>query len=419
MAVFLEIVRAAVAQKGMQAMAVVEHHDVVDDVAPGLFPCLVTAPMHPLRFQRSKKALHHRIIPAVALPAHAALDTVSLEQQPEGPAGILDTPVRVVDQLPMLRPTAPQRHAQGVTDQLTRQPMPQRPAHHLARIQVDHHRQVQPAFPGPDIADIRRPDPVRGRDCKIARQPVWKHRVTMAAIRRDPIASTITHPLTGFPHQASRLIPAHRITQRPQPLRHAPGTVGVVRGFCQTPDTGQHLGTLRVRRSPLSPQIVVESTATDAQQPAKQLHRIGLPLLGNEPISQFDSFAKKAVAFFRISRSSFSCRFSDRSRRSSSCSGVSWPLPRNAWASSAWYSLIQRPSMVALMPRFRAASACLYPFSVTSRTASSLNSFVYCFLVVISHLGFRYYPLTKVSVGIRPPHLLAYRCHTRQVVLNT
>lgn len=113
MAVFLEIVRAAVAQKGMQAVAVVEHHDVVDDVAPGLFPCLVTAPMHPLRFQRSKKALHHRIIPAVALPAHAALDTVSLEQQPEGPAGILDTPVRVVDQLPMLRPRGSRSSAKG------------------------------------------------------------------------------------------------------------------------------------------------------------------------------------------------------------------------------------------------------------------------------------------------------------------
>jgi hypothetical protein len=50
----------------------------------------------------------------------------------------------------------------------------------------------------------------------------------------------------------------------------------------------------------------------------------------------------------------------------------------------------------------------LQPCSVTSRMASSLNSFEYRFRVVISHLSFKDYPLTEVSVEIRPRHLPLY-----------
>jgi len=71
----------------------------------------------------------------------------------------------------------------------------------------------------------------------------------------------------------------------------------------------------------------------------------GLPLLGNETKSHFDSLAKKAFAFFRISRSIRSCRFSAFKRRNSICSGVSLPLPWKAPSDSA-ASIFQRPSIL-------------------------------------------------------------------------
>ena len=45
-------------------MTVVEHHNVMNDVLPGLLSRLVIPPVHPFRFHRSKKAFPHRIVPA-------------------------------------------------------------------------------------------------------------------------------------------------------------------------------------------------------------------------------------------------------------------------------------------------------------------------------------------------------------------
>jgi len=49
-------------------------------------------------------------------------------------------------------------------------------------------------------------------------------------------------------------------------------------------------------------------------------------------------------------------------------------------------SRFQRPSMVALIPRFRAASVIGYPCSIINLTADSRNSCVYFFLFAIEHL---------------------------------
>ena len=68
--------------------------------------------------------------------------------------------------------------------------------------------------------------------------------------------------------------------------------------------------------------------------------------------------------------------FSRRSRRSSSVSGWPCPLPGNAcpglWANFC----LHRPNIVSLMPKSRATCATLPRPSGSSRTASTLNSFV-------------------------------------------
>ena len=65
--------------------------------------------------------------------------------------------------------------------------------------------------------------------------------------------------------------------------------------------------------------------------------------------------------FFRISFSILRRRFSSFSRRISACSGVSFPLPRNACPSSDWNSLIQRCNTLLLISRLFAASVTVYP----------------------------------------------------------
>jgi hypothetical protein len=72
--------------------------------------------------------------------------------------------------------------------------------------------------------------------------------------------------------------------------------------------------------------------------------------------------ANQAVAFARMSRSSFSCRFSRRSRASSSRSAlVSTSLPRSGLplSAAAWANQVEM--LCALQPNSRASSAGLRP----------------------------------------------------------
>ena len=63
-------------------------------------------------------------------------------------------------------------------------------------------------------------------------------------------------------------------------------------------------------------------TATHLQHGTEQPYWIRLPLRVNEGISHVLCLAKKAVAFFKMSRSIRNRRLSSRNWRSSACSGV-------------------------------------------------------------------------------------------------
>jgi len=50
---------------------VVEHFNVIEDIRPGQIPGFIYAFSDPFFFQRTEERFGHRIIPAVATPAHA------------------------------------------------------------------------------------------------------------------------------------------------------------------------------------------------------------------------------------------------------------------------------------------------------------------------------------------------------------
>src|SRR4051794_29695679 len=80
------------------------------------------------------------------------------------------------------------------------------------------------------------------------------------------------------------------------------------------------------------PPPVVVAARGDAQDPAHQPDRPSLAVAFDEVVPHDDSLAKKAVAFFRMSRSIVSRLFSARSRRNSSSIAGGLPLPGKAWS---------------------------------------------------------------------------------------
>jgi hypothetical protein len=83
--------------------------------------------------------------------------------------------IAVMDQ-PGRGPALLQGHADRVEDELTAQMIGHGPSHDPARAGIDDHGQVKEALPGPQIGDIRDPQPVRHRCAELAVDPVRSDR---------------------------------------------------------------------------------------------------------------------------------------------------------------------------------------------------------------------------------------------------
>src|SRR4051795_13744658 len=97
------------------------------------------------------------------------------------------------------------------------------------------------------------------------------------------------------------------------------------------------------------------------------------PIDEREP-HRLPSRTKKAVAFFRMSRSCRRISFSRRSRFSSAVTSLA--TPDGSTACRSRLRPIQRTSVDRPIPRSPAISRCVRPLVYTRRTASSSNSFV-------------------------------------------
>ena len=65
-----------------------------------------------------------------------------------------------MDEHPVLRFPAPHSHEQCLQDNVRRLAALHRPADDTTGVEVDHDSQIGKAFKGPDVGDIRHPDPV-------------------------------------------------------------------------------------------------------------------------------------------------------------------------------------------------------------------------------------------------------------------
>jgi len=77
---FLKFHGIHVPQRGMRALAVVKHLDILDDdVLPGARSAGIPHPKNLLNFEAAEETLGHSIVPAIALSAHAGQYSMLLE----------------------------------------------------------------------------------------------------------------------------------------------------------------------------------------------------------------------------------------------------------------------------------------------------------------------------------------------------
>jgi len=155
-----EVHRAEIAQRRVAAGRIVEALDVVEHLGLGMIARAVGFAGDPLGLQRGEEALHRGIVPDVSRSAHRTGDAIVGHQALELFAGVLAALVGMVQQgIGLAAP--PDRHDQGVGDELGRHGVAHRPADDAARVQVDHGRNIQPAFGGPDVGEVGHPFTVR------------------------------------------------------------------------------------------------------------------------------------------------------------------------------------------------------------------------------------------------------------------
>ena len=96
---------------------------------------------------------------------------IGATEAPPRIASILRALVRVNDRA--ARPSATNRHQDGIQHQLAMNRWFRGPTDDFAREQIHDDRQVQPALPCPNIGDIRDPGFFASRHRELALQDVW------------------------------------------------------------------------------------------------------------------------------------------------------------------------------------------------------------------------------------------------------
>src|SRR5215217_2220924 len=277
-----------------------------------------------------------------------------------------------------LGPAVFERHPQRVEDELGAHVVGHRPAHDPAREDVLDRRQVEPALPGSEVGDVRDPKTVGA---------VGSERAVDEVLADADPGNTDRGASAPAPDQAADARGSHQTLHAlaPEPLAIGEHQLGVdARRPIDAPEPlmdlgdpdGQALILDRPRRR-LARLPGMKSRPADIEHAAHDRDRVLGLLRGDEPEDPHRvslSLAKKAAAFFRMSRSSARIRFSRRSRRSSSRSSVVKPsaLPSST---STWRDQFRNDC--SEHPSSRANCGIGRPLDLSNRTASARNSFEY------------------------------------------
>src|SRR2546425_6537208 len=354
----------------MSTPLVIEHFDVVEQLHLGIPVTFETLPK--LALHRREEALHDRVVVAVAAPTHAARDAVLPEHCLIVLARVGASLVRVVQQAG-IGATPLQRHLERFDRQVPVVDGTDRPAHDESREQVKNRGQVELAA-GPDqqLRRVTYPTLVGRLRLELAVQEVCSDRLVVFAQGRhlESLARSRFQPV--FLHQPSYALwadPDSLLEEIPMDPRAPIALPALVkRRLDKNPQSSVVSRVGRLRTAPRG----IETTRRDPHGPAQPPDREG-GLLRVDPGKGYAwLLAKKAVAFFRISRSIRSSRFSLRSCANSARSSLVRPvLPR---VRSACARATQTPREEGVRSSSRATAPMVFPSSSTNRIAPALNS---------------------------------------------
>src|SRR6478609_1834996 len=280
------------------------------------------------------------------------------------------------------------------------QPVACCPANDPSCEQVDNDGEVQPAFAGPDIGDVGAPLLVGCYCGEVLIEQVWRDWPGVIAVR-GPLEPPLLPSLQAVvAHQASRPAATDHQAGVLQFPRHPGTAIGGVREGKGRADMCQqhHVVALAATGWPISPgEIAALADAEHAAQAVDGELRFR-PIDERKP-HRLPSRTKKAVAFFRMSRSCRRISFSRRSRFSSAvtslCAAAGSTAPRSRLRP------VQRTSVDSPIPRSPAISRCVRPLVCAKRTASSSNAFVNRRCCVIEFL-IAYWELSTFPKQVQP-----------------
>src|SRR6185369_3800726 len=362
---------AGIADRRMPSLLVVEHLDVVEQRVLGL--AVTLEPLSELELQRREPALHHGVVVALATPAHAAGDATSSQGLPVVLARIGAALVGVVKQS-ALRSAPSQCLLQRPTRQMAVIHRADCPAHDDPGIEIQDRGKVELAVSRQELRRVSDPTTIGCFGLEVSGEQIRCDRLIVLTHGRAAVPAPNPRPEALLAHQASDAFPSDPLTLRGKLHVHSRTAVSpttlVVRRTHQDSEPSVFSGAPRL--GPRKPRV--EAASRHAEGPREHRHRVASPLRVDERELHAFSFAKKAAAFFRISRSIRSSRFSLRSRASSARSSVVSPVLPFDRSARAWDAHVA--TEFALRSRSRATCAIVLPSSSTRRTAPALNSSV-------------------------------------------
>src|SRR5680860_30425 len=307
------------------------------------------------------------------------------------------------------------RHLDRLDDQRGAVVVGHRPADHLLGVAVDHGGQVQPPLPRGDVGDVAHQLGSRRLGREVAAEQVRQRRRVQTGLGEAvPPRARLAGHQTHLTHQRSDQLRAGLDALTAQLGVDPPVAVGALGDLEHPGDVDLELLTAldRGRGRPVAPLVV---PGAGHLQPGAHLDdRIDVvlqPVDELELVTHWGVWAKYAAAFFRnsvsILRSRLS-RSSSRNRaRSSTFKGGSSP----AW--SLRYLFTQFPNVPSFRPNSRATWAIGREVSITIFTASSRNSGVKRFLLLLmcSPSGPRFYWCLTVRIPRGPPQRPGSRGH--------
>ena len=193
------------------------------------------------------------------------------------------------------------------------------PADDLSRVQVHNRAQVSEACFRGNVSDVSKPDLIDCFRCEILVQQIWSNWLVMIGVSgRDAELCSAFGLDPSVSHALGNRVAATLNSPRNKFQVHPWTPVGIV-ALEQTDlfDFRDDLDLLPFRFGGRAMSELIVCCSRDMEHSTEHRDWPAITMLVDEVQSQVFSLAKKAVAFFKMSRSILSWRFSSRRRFSS------------------------------------------------------------------------------------------------------